>query len=140
MTQINNRIDLTSKNKSKGNNHLNTSAALMRQAIYEMELFVEFLNGKKETVNGLAGLGDLYVSSAGGRNSMMGAFIGEGMTFSEAKKNKMPNVTVEGADLALEIGKKIKNDFEDNKLPLMMSMINTICEEKPLNIEWKKFK
>ena len=30
--------------------------------------------------------------------------------------------------------------FEDNKLPLMMSMINTICDEKPLNIQWKKFK
>ena len=28
-----------------------------------MEIFVEHLNGKKETVKGLAGLGDLYVSS-----------------------------------------------------------------------------
>ena len=41
----------------------------MRQCIYEMELFVDFFKGKRETVLGLAGLGDLYVSSAGGRNS-----------------------------------------------------------------------
>ena len=34
-----------------------------------------FKKGKKETVKGLAGLGDLYVSAAGGRNSKMGAFI-----------------------------------------------------------------
>jgi len=127
------------KNKNKGNNHLNTSAALMRQAIYEMELFVEFLNGKKETVNGLAGLGDLYVSSAGGRNSMMGAFIGEGMTFSEAKKNKMPNVTVEGAELIFEIGTKVKKDFDEKKLPLMIAMINAILEDKKLEIKWENF-
>ena len=127
------------KNKSKGNNHLNTSAALMRQAICEMELFVEFLNGKKETVNGLAGLGDLYVSSAGGRNSMMGAFIGEGMTFSEAKKNKMPNVTVEGAELIFEIGTKVKKDFDEKKLPLMIAMINAILEDKKLDIKWENF-
>ena len=42
-----------------------------------MEIFVEHLNGKKETVKGLAGLGDLYVSSAGGRNSKMGSNLGE---------------------------------------------------------------
>ena len=37
-----------------------------------MIIFVEKLNGKKETVMGLAGIGDLYVSADGGRNSKMG--------------------------------------------------------------------
>ncbi len=120
--------------------HLNTAAFLIQQSINEMTVFVKKLNGKKETVMGLAGIADLYVSADGGRNSKMGKYLGEGMTFREAKSKKMPNVTVEGADLALEIGKKIKSDFEDNKLPLMISMINTICDEKPLNIEWKQFK
>ena len=69
-------------------NYLNTASALIKQSIHEMEIFVEHLNGKKETVKGLAGLGDLYVSSGGGRNAKMGSFIGEGLTFSEAKKNK----------------------------------------------------
>ena len=40
-------------------NFLNTSSALIKQSIYEMEIFVEHLKGKKETVKGLAGLGDL---------------------------------------------------------------------------------
>jgi len=120
--------------------HLNTAAFLIQQSINEMTVFVKKLNGKKETVMGLAGIADLYVSADGGRNSKMGKYLGEGMTFREAKSKKMPNITVEGADLALEIGKKIKSDFEDNKLPLMISMINTICDEKPLNIEWKRFK
>ena len=37
-------------------NYLNTASALIKQSIYEMEIFVEHLKGKKETVKGLAGL------------------------------------------------------------------------------------
>ena len=127
------------KHKVKDNNYLNTSAALMRQSIYEMEIFVEFLKGKKETVKGLAGLGDLYVSSAGGRNSKMGSLIGEGIIFSQAKKIKMSEVTVEGAELIFEIGKKVKEDFDEKKLPLMIAMINAILEDKKLDIKWENF-
>ena len=128
-----------SQSKIKDNIYLNTSAALIRQSIYEMEIFVEFLKGKKETVKGLAGLGDLYVSSAGGRNSKMGALIGDGMVFSQAKKNKMPTVTVEGAELIFEIGKKVKEDFDDKTLPLMIAMINAIIEDKEIKIKWENF-
>ncbi len=122
---------------SKG---LNTSAALLQQSINEMIIFTEKLKGKKETVMGLAGVGDLYVSVKGGRNSQMGEYLGKGIKFSEVKKTKMVNVTVEGADLVLEIGKKVKNDFDTKTLPLMISMIDTILEEKPLKIDWKNFK
>jgi len=120
-------------------NYLNTASALIKQSIQEMEIFVEYLKGKKETVKGLAGLGDLYVSSGGGRNSKMGSYIGEGMTFSEAKKTKMEKVTVEGADLAIEIGKKVKQDFDKKKLPLMLGMINAIIDDKKLEFDWQHF-
>ena len=131
---------LCDANQLKEKNYLNTAAALIQESIYEMITFVEKLKGKKETVIGLAGIGDLYVSADGGRNSKMGEHLGQGMTFQEAKKTKMPNITVEGADLALEIGPKIKKDFDTKTLPLMISMIDTICEEKPLKINWKNFK
>jgi glycerol-3-phosphate dehydrogenase (NAD(P)+) len=121
-------------------NYLNTASALIKQSIHEMEIFVEHLKGRKETVKGLAGLGDLYVSSGGGRNAKMGSYIGEGMTFSEAKKNKMEKVTVEGADLAISIAKKIKQDFDEKKLPLMIGMINSIVEDKKLKLDWESFK
>ena len=127
------------KTKTKENLYLNTSAALVKQSVYEMEIFAEFLKGNKETVKGLAGLGDLYVSAAGGRNSKLGSLIGEGIVFSEAKKNKMPNITVEGADLIFEIGNKVKEDFNDKQLPLMIAMINAILEDKKLNIKWENF-
>ena len=131
---------LSASKKIKEKNYLNTAAALMQESIYEMKIFTEKLKGKKETVMGLAGIGDLYVSADGGRNSKMGEYLGQGMTFKEAKKIKMPNDTVEGADLALEIGTKVKRDFDNKTLPLMTSMINTICDEAPLKIDWKNFK
>ena len=121
-------------------NYLNTASALIKQSIYEMEIFVEHLKGKKETVKGLAGLGDLYVSSGGGRNSRMGEFIGGGLTFSEAKKTKMEKVTVEGADLAKEIAKKVNEEFNEEKLPLMLGMINAIVEDKKLELNWEAFR
>ena len=131
---------LNSTNEIKEQNYLNTAASLLQQSINEMITFSEKLKGKKETVIGLAGVGDLYVSDKGGRNSKMGDYLGQGMTFKEAKKIKMPNDTVEGADLALEIGSKVKNDFSIKELPLMTGIINTICDEKPLNVEWSYFK
>ena len=105
-----------------------------------MRSSTKFFKGKEETVFGLAGLGDLYVSVTGGRNSKMGKYLGQGMTFKEAKKTKMPKETVEGADLAIEIASKIRNDFDVKTLPLMTSVINTICDEKPLTFVWNKFK
>jgi glycerol-3-phosphate dehydrogenase (NAD(P)+) len=121
-------------------NYLNTASALIKQSIYEMEIFVEHLKGRKETVKGLAGLGDLYVSSGGGRNAKMGSYIGEGLRFSEAKKTKMEKVTVEGADLAVEIAKKVNEDFDKKKLPLLLAMINAIVQDKKLELNWEFFR
>ena len=44
----------------------------------------------------------------------------------------MENITVEGADLAKEIAKKVNEDFDQKKLPLMLSMINAIVDDKKL--------
>ena len=126
--------------KIREKNYLNTASALINQSIHEMEIFVKHLNGKKETVKGLAGLGDLYVSSGGGRNAKMGSYIGEGLTFSEAKKTKMQKVTVEGADLAIEIAKKVNEDFDEKKLPLLLAMINAITNDKKLELNWNLFR
>jgi len=118
---------------------LNAAAGLIQQSIDEMIIFTEKLKGKKETVIGLAGIGDLYVSADGGRNSKMGKYLGQGLTFEEAKKTKMPNITVEGAELIFEIGSKVKKDFDETKLPLMIAIINTILNDKKLDINWDKF-
>ena len=115
---------------------LNTAASLIHRSISEMVEFVSHYGGKPETVYGLAGLGDLYVSAIGGRNSLMGRYLGEGYLYSEAKEKFMKNVTVEGAQLAFEIGPRILEDLNGKNFPLMFSMLNTICENKKLEINW----
>ena len=116
--------------------YLNTSASLIHRSISEMVEFVSFYGGKADTVYGLAGLGDLYVSAIGGRNSLMGKYLGEGYLYKEAKEKFMKNITVEGAQLALEIGPKILQDLNSKHFPLMFSMLNTICDNKKLEVQW----
>ncbi len=98
--------------------------------------FVISLRRQRRNVYGLAGLGDLYVSAIGGRNSLMGKYLGEGYLYNDAKEKFMQNVTVEGAQLALEIGPKILEDLNSKNFPLMFNMLNTICENKKLEINW----
>ena len=124
---------------------LNTAAILMQKSVLEMGKFIKLFGGSDKTVYGLAGLGDLYVSIAGGRNRKMGEYLGDGHTYSEAKKKFMPNDTVEGAELAFEIGPKILKDISKNDFPIMYSLIDSLCKDKKLNIKlenfhnWKKY-
>ena len=127
---------LCEANKSKEKNYLNTAATLIQESIYEMITFVEKLNGKKETVIGLAGIGDLYVSADGGRNSKMGEYLGKGLTFRNAKKRFMKDDTVEGADLAYEIAPYIFKKINNQKIPLMIALLNSIVKNKKLKINY----
>ena len=114
----------------------NTSSALFRKSIDEMKYLTNYFKGKKETVYGLAGLGDLYVSAMGGRNSKMGEYLGKGYTFTKAKKRFMKNDTVEGADLAIEIAPFIFKNFDKKKIPLMISLLDAVVKNKKLKINY----
>ena len=116
--------------------YLNTSASLIHRSISEMVEFVCYYGGRAETVYGVAGLGDLYVSTIGGRNSLMGKYLGQGYLYKDAKELFMKNITVEGAELAFEIGPKIFKDLKKKNFPLMFSILQTICENKKLEINW----
>ena len=123
----------------KDNKNLNTAAALFNQSIIEMCYFIKKIGGHETTVMDLAGVGDLYVSCTGGRNSKMGKFIGMGMTYKNAKNSKMPNDTVEGADLIFDIGNKIVKDFTVKELPLMNSFIKALINNTKFKIDKKLF-
>ena len=116
---------------------LNASSNLFQKSILEMMFLTKYFRGKEETAMGLAGVGDLYVSAAGGRNSKMGSYLGKGYTFKIAKKKFMPNDTVEGAELAKEIGKYILKKINKKKIPLMVDLLRSILENKKLNIRWQ---
>ena len=41
---------------------------------------------------------------------------------------------------AIEIAKKVNEDFDEKKIPLMLSMINAIVEDKKLEFNWEAFR
>jgi len=114
---------------------LNSSSNLFQKSILEMKYLIKYLKGKDETISSLAGVGDLYVSAAGGRNSKMGGYLGKGFTFKTAKKRFMPNDTVEGEQLAKEIALFIFKKVDKRKIPLMINLLKTIMSNKKLKIK-----
>ena len=114
----------------------NTASALFRKSLDEMEYLIKYFRGKKETIHGLAGVGDLYVSAVGGRNSKMGEYLGKGFTFKVAKNKFMKNDTVEGADLAKEIAPYILKKINRNKIPLMHALLSAITKNKKLKVNY----
>ena len=92
------------------------------------------MKGKDETIEGLAGVGNLYVRAAGGRNSKMGSYLGRGFTFKIAKKKFMPKDTVEGEQLAREIAPFILKKINKKKIPLMIYLLKAILNNKKLKI------
>ena len=113
---------------------LNTSSSLFQRSIIEMIYLTKYFKGKEQTTLGLAGVGDLYVSAAGGRNSKMGSYLGKGFTFKNAKKKFMPKDTVEGEQLIREIAPFVLKKINKKKVPLMIKLFRTIINNRKSRI------
>ncbi len=110
----------------------NPAAALFAQAVSEIAYLVSALGGRAETAIGQAGTGDLYVTCQAGRNMRLGALLGTGIRIGEARK-QMAGETVEGADLALEIGPVLRNmmregSLEQWRLPLTRAILEAVVD------------
>ena len=117
---------------------LNASSNLFQKSVIEMRYLTKYFKGKEETTLGLAGVGDLYVSAAGGINSKMGSYLGKGFTFKTAKKRFMSKDTVEGEQLAREIAPFIFKKINKKKIPLMINLLRAILNNKKLKISQKE--
>jgi len=113
---------------------LNLSSNLFQKSIIEMRYLIKYFKGKDETILGLAGIGDLYVSAAGGRNSKMGSYLGMGFTFKSAKKKFMLKDTIEGEQLAREIAPFILRKIDKKRIPLMVNLLGVILNNKKLKV------
>lgn len=123
--------------------NFNYGAALFGQASREMVQFMNYLGGSRETAVGLAGVGDCFVTSMGGRNVKVGRLVGAGMTFTEAKAS-MPGVTLEGATAIGVIGAALRRQTELGKLsetdfPLLRHLYEVVGEDKAVDMPWKSF-
>src|SRR4051795_9018984 len=79
----------------------NYEAALFAQGAAEMRQWVALLGGRPQTPLWLPGVGDMYVTSTGGRNVRVGTLLGAGLVFTEAAA-RLDNPTLEGA-AAIEV-------------------------------------
>ncbi|MER9595781.1 hypothetical protein [Mesorhizobium sp. M0244] len=122
----------------------NLASSLFSQSLAEMAILVEALGGKIETVLGLAGSGDLYVTCQAGRNGRMGRLLGRGLPYSVAKREHMSSDTVEGAQLALDLGPTLEKMMAQgalprDRLPLTSAIIDAICHDAPLVLSFDRY-
>ncbi len=118
-------------------------AALFGQATRELGQLVELLGGEPETPYGLAGVGDMFVTSMGGRNVKVGRLVGSGLRFSEAR-GQMPGVTLEGAAAIEVIGGALPKLTErgivgPEDFPLMRHLHSVVALDEPLDMPWSTF-
>jgi glycerol-3-phosphate dehydrogenase (NAD(P)+) len=121
----------------------NHSAAMFSQALHEMQALTDYAGGDIATVTGLPGSGDLYVTCQSGRNGRMGRLLGLGLPYSQAKREHMPDDTVEGALLARTISDVVPGLIKSGKLtghfPLLHSVLHAVCQDAQITIAWEEF-
>ncbi len=120
----------------------NLSASLFAEAVREIATLVQALGGDPMTCFGLPGVGDLYVTSQGGRTALLGRDLGMGLTYRQAREKHLANVTIEAAELAAAVGPVLRSMMADGRLaperlPLTRAILDALLSEKPLVIDWK---
>ncbi|HHW03808.1 MAG TPA: hypothetical protein GXX35_13550 [Thermoanaerobacterales bacterium] len=113
----------------------NPKAAIIARSCMELASLVVAKEGKTETALGLAGVGDLYVTSQGGRNRTLGKLLGQGKSMKEALE-EMKNQTIEGY-FAAKVGYKLAKALDEqrklklNDLSLLLELYKVLYEDKP---------
>lgn len=122
----------------------NLAAGIFTQAVNEMMYLTAMLGGRRTTATGLAGVGDLYVTCQAGRNGRMGKLLGSGLLYRHAISEHMRDTTVEGADLAIEIGETLRQNvsagiIDGTAIPLALCIVEAICDNRPMQLPWSRF-
>jgi len=106
----------------------NTTAMLMTRGLAEIAELCVKMGGRKETLAGLAGLGDLIVTCMSGhsRNRRAGVLIGEGLSAREAMKSV--GAVVEGYYAAGAA--KVLAEQMDVDMPICFEAYKVLYEDK----------
>lgn len=121
----------------------NYEAALFAQATAEIRAWTALVGGRPETPLWLPGVGDMYVTSTGGRNVRVGELLGAGMGFADAAA-RLGNPTLEGAAAIKVFGAALVQLTErcvvaEDAFPLMRHLYEVVGLERPLNMPWSRF-
>ena len=122
----------------------NYGAALFAQGTRELGQWLELLGGEPETAYGLAGVGDMFVTTMGGRNVKAGRFAGAGVPFSEVENERMKGVTLEGVAAIRVIGGALERLTErgvvpPEDFPLMRHLYDVVAKDEPVDMPWETF-
>jgi glycerol-3-phosphate dehydrogenase (NAD(P)+) len=108
----------------------NAKAALFTRAFGELARLIPALGGREETAAGLAGLGDMLVTSLGGRNRLYGELLGEGVSPNEALAQlEGKGMTVEGVESTADVARLAEEC--GLRLPFFAAMHRIIFEGHP---------
>ena len=135
-------MDREGESEAKYRNY-DYGAALFGQATRELGRFMELLGGEPETPYGLAGVGDMFVTSMGGRNVKVARLVGSGPRFSEVR-GRMPGATLEGTAAIEVMGDALpklteRGIIEPEDSPLMRHLHSVVGSDEPLDMPWQTF-
>ena len=124
-------------------NH-NAAAILFDQAIRELMNLTTALGGTAESVWGMPGAGDLYVTCQAGRNSRLGNNLGRGLTYSQTREGPMKGDTIEGAELGVTVAPALAAMMAGGRLdpaamPLTRALLTALTRDAPLDLPWADF-
>ncbi|TET06428.1 NAD(P)-dependent glycerol-3-phosphate dehydrogenase [Candidatus Dependentiae bacterium] len=109
----------------------NTKAFVLTKGLHDMVTCAQAVGGEKETIYGLAGVGDLVLTCTGGfsRNVMVGKYFGQGQSIEEiiAKTGVIP----EGVNTVKSIYQLAQK--HGLRLPVCEGIYDMIFGEKPVN-------
>ena len=121
----------------------NYESAVFAQSIVEMARLVELSGGRRESVFGLPGVGDLDVTCNGGRTGRFGRFLGLGLGRTGAIE-KMEGATLECLEI-LEVMRQAVGRFETDEklspgeLPLLRELMRIALDGSPVALPFEKF-
>lgn len=117
----------------------NLAAAFFASGCTEMHIILEKLHMNTQFAYGLAGAGDLYVTSQSGRSVTVGKLLGIGKSFKEASLI-LAGETLEAVMIIEQVGKALPQLFErgllnKNQIPFMNMLVNTVVHAKPIRVD-----
>jgi len=109
---------------------INAKAALLTRGLHEMRALMKTYDVHEQTLYGLTGLGDLFVTATTkfSRNYSFGFYLGQGCTKDEAVRRV--KTTVEGIYTLQTLRELSKKRHVD--MPITDALYNLVYEGKPL--------
>lgn len=121
----------------------NYEAAVFAQSVREMRAVVRAAGGDPESASGLAGVGDLDVTTNGGRTGRFGKLLGLGLTVPQAVE-RMQGATLECLDILRVMQSalpalKSSGALAVDGVPLLEHLIEVALDGRPVAVPFARF-